>query len=441
MVRFGGMGMLRDIGGLSALTARLLARFWPQLLLAATLGYIARVLLLEAAVGVGLKVPLGGMVTLSLVVLVKLLVVIAMFAILRPGLSALAALRGAAPGTGVTKTERLSNRLLVITSAAILPFFAYYAAWGFLGDTVREYSRLALDRVALGERLQIFELLRSRSLVAAILACWLVRWLAKRANGRLQSPWLRFVIVAADASWIFIGLYALDRWKDDFIGWIGAGAFLDMVKAGIVGFSMEAHAAAAGTAVEFQEPGSPRRRRSCSSTPFCRLSGLSWLPSSMVTTFRRNPSPLPRRLLAPPRCANGWPISPPTSSEATGPAPPGLGLPAHGARAGLGTLLAFVVLYRATGWLPAWAWYGATRHLGPYDLETWQRIGDVLAVVIGSPTELDGGILFAPVRIALLAAMLEYAVSRSGEPGGAQAYGNRAISRESAASQSGQVTG
>ncbi|MDE4592801.1 hypothetical protein LOF17_34505 [Sinorhizobium meliloti] len=75
------MGMLRDIGGLLALTARLLARFWPQLLLAATLGYIARVLLLEAAVGVGLKVPLGGMVTLSLVVLIKLLVVIVMFAI------------------------------------------------------------------------------------------------------------------------------------------------------------------------------------------------------------------------------------------------------------------------------------------------------------------------------------------------------------------------
>jgi hypothetical protein len=185
------MGMLKDIGGLAALTGRLLARFWPQLLLAATLGYIARVLLLEAAVGVGLKTPLGGMVTLSFVVLVKLLVVIAMFAILRPGLPVLAALRGVAPAAGSTKKERQLNRLLVIASAAILPFFAYYAAWGFLGDTVREYSRLALDRVALGERLQIFELLRSRSLIAAILACWFVRWLAKRANGRLQLPWLR----------------------------------------------------------------------------------------------------------------------------------------------------------------------------------------------------------------------------------------------------------
>ncbi len=83
--------------------------------------------------------------------------------------------------------------------------------------------------------------------------------------------------------------------------------------------------------------------------------------------------------------------------------------------AGLGTLLAFVVLYRITTWLTAWAWYGATRYLGPHDLETWQRIGDILVVLFGSPTELDGGILLDPVRIALLAAMLEYAVSRSGD--------------------------
>ncbi len=438
------MGMLNDIGGLPALTVRLLARFWPQLLLVAALGYIARVLLLEAAVGVGLKVPLGGMVTLSLVVLVKLLVVIAMFAILRPGLPALAALRGAAPGAGVATKERLSNRLLVITSAAILPFFAYYAAWGFLGDTVREYSRLALDRVAMGERLQIFELLRTRSLVAAILACWFVRWLAKRANGRLQSPWLRLVVVTADASWIFIGLYALDRWKADFISWIGAGAFLDTVEAGILGFSMEAHAAAGGTAVEFQEPGLVTQAQELF---FYALLPLVWLVmAAIVYGYDLSAKPV---------------AAPPPSARATTLRKWLADFAAHflgGYRsryrpvwaclrtvlgAGLGTLLAFVVLYRATSWLPAWAWYGATRHLGPHDLETWQRISDVLAVLVGSPTELDGGILFGPVRIALLAAMLEYAVSRSGEPGDAQAYGNRkgAISSESAASQSGQATG
>jgi hypothetical protein len=45
-----------------------------------------------------------------------------------------------------------------------------YAAWGFLGDTVREYSRLVLDRVPFGEKLNIFDLFGSSGLVASILA-------------------------------------------------------------------------------------------------------------------------------------------------------------------------------------------------------------------------------------------------------------------------------
>ena len=70
---------------------------------------------------------------------------------------------------------RDADRMLTVTAAVILPFFAYYAAWGFLGDTVREYSRLALERVPLGQGLRIFDLLQSSGLIAAILACWAVR--------------------------------------------------------------------------------------------------------------------------------------------------------------------------------------------------------------------------------------------------------------------------
>ncbi|WP_274874856.1 hypothetical protein [Sinorhizobium meliloti] len=202
------------------------------------------------------------------------------------------------------------------------------------------------------------------------------------------------MIVAADASWIFIGLYALDRWKDDFIGWIGAGAFLDMVKAGIVGFSMEAHAAAAGTAVEFQEPGSPRRRRSCF---FYALLPLVWLVMAAIVygyDLSAKPVALPRRLLAPPRCANGWPISPPTSSEATGPATGRSGpacarcsAPASGRCSPSSCFTA-----PPAGSPPG---RGTAQPVisGRTISKTWQRIGDVLAVVVGSPTELDGGIL------------------------------------------------
>lgn len=412
------MAMLKDIGGLLALTARLLARFWPQLMIIGALGFVARALLLEAAVGVGLRAPLGGMVTLSFVVLVKLLVVIGMFATLSPGLPALAALRGAAPATAAPAPEgRAANRLLLITAAAILPFFAYYAAWGFLADAVREYSRLALDRVAFGERVEIFELLRSRSLIAAIAACWVVRWLAKRANSRRPSPWLRLLIVAADASWIFIGLYALDKWKDDLIGWIGAGALLQGVEASLAGFTLEAHAAGGDVPVEFRQPNVLIRLQDLF---FYALLPLIWLvmaaivygydlsakpaappPPSRATTFRKWLHDFLAHFLGGYRSRYKpvWTCL----SRVLG--------------AGLGALLAFIVLYRAVGWLTAWTWYGTTHFLGPYTFETWQRIGDILGVLVGSPVELDGGILFDPVRIALLAAMLEFAVSRKDEQG------------------------
>ncbi|WP_019171687.1 hypothetical protein [Pseudaminobacter salicylatoxidans] len=407
------MAMLRDIGGLLSLTVSLLARFWPQLLLVGAVGYIARDLLLDAAVATGLKFPLGGMVVLSLVVLVKLLTVVTMFAVLRPGLPALAALRqDAGPRGAPSPRNRGADRMLMVTAAAILPFFAYYAAWGFLGDTVREYSRLALDRVALGEKLQIFDLVRSRSLIAAILFCWFVRWLARRANLRFQSPWLRLVIVAVDASWIFIGLYALDKWKNDFIGWIGAGSLLENMEAGAVWLSMKAYAAEGFVPVEFRQPGLAEQAQNLF---FYALLPMVWLVmAAIIYGYDLSAKPA---------------TTPPVPSRATTWRKWLHDFAAHFlggyrtryrpvwtclrlvAGAGLATLLSFIVLYRATTWLSAWIWYGTLHNLGPYDLETWQRIGDVLSVLVGSPVELDGGIVFNAIRIALLAAVLEYAVS------------------------------
>lgn len=413
------MAMLKDIGGLVALATRLFARFWPQLMLIAALGLIARAFLLEAAVSVGLKAPLGGMVVLSLVVLVKLLVVIGMFATLTPGLPALAALRGTAPAAAAPVPKGpATNQLLLITAAAILPFFAYYAAWGFLADTVREYSRLALDRVAFGERVQIFELLRSRSLIAVIAVCWLVRWFAKRANSRAPSSWLRFVIVAADASWIFIGLYALDKWKDDLIAWIGAGAVLEGLEASLAGFVQEARAAAAASdvPVEFRKPDVFTVLQGLF---FYALLPLIWLVLTAII-YGYDLSAKPAALPSPSRATTLRKWFHDFLAHFLGgyrsryrPVWTCLG---RLLGAGLGALLAFIVLYRAMGWLTAWAWYGTTHFLGPYAFETWQRIGNILSVLVGSPVELDGGILFDPIRIVLLAAMLEFAVSRSADP-------------------------
>lgn len=404
------LDMLRPL----RLAANLLARFWPQLLLIGATGYIVRDLLMEAALAVGVRNPVGGMIVLSSVVLAKLLVVVAMFATLQPGLPALTALRRQAGG-GATlpdKDKRSGDQMLAVTAAVILPFFAYYAAWGFLGDTVREYSRLALERMQLGEKLQIFELLQSRGLVASIVACWAVRWFSKRMSKRSEKPWWRLLTVAADASWVFITLYAINEWKNALIAWVGAGSVLEPTGQQGASLSIAAYAADGFTPVEFMQPAWSEQLQSLF---FYALLPLVWLVMAAII--------------------NGYDLSAKYAPAA--PAPSAASnwrkwlqdFAAHfigGYRsryrpvwrclrltlgAGLATLLTFVVAYRAINWLGAWLWYGATRTIGPYDLDTWNVIAGIMEVFIGSPSDLDGGILLDAVRIALLAAVLEAAVS------------------------------
>lgn len=407
------MTLIRDSVRPFGLAGGLLFRFWPQLLLIGALGVIARDLLLEAAVAVGFAYPLGGMVVLSSVVLVELLVIVTMFAALRPGLPVLQSLRedaGSIPDDD--SRRRRADRTLALAAAAILPFFAYYAAWGFLGDTIREYSRLALDRVGFGERLQVFELLRSTSLIASILACWAVRWLAQRMTRRSDAPAWRFLLVAADASWIFIGLYALGRWKDDFITWLGAGALLDELSSIWPDLSIAAHAAAGFVPVEFRPLPFEEQARGLF---FYALLPLVWLVlAAIVYGYDLSARTVPAT--ATPARASTWPkwlddfAAHFLGGYRSRYRPVWTCL-----RMVLGTgavgLAAFIVAYRAIGWAGAWAWYAATRHLGPYDLDTWQLVAGVLAVFIGSPSDLDGGILLDAARIALLAAVLEHAVS------------------------------
>jgi hypothetical protein len=409
--------MMADIVRPLALAGSLLGRFWPQLLLIGALGYIARDLLLNAAVAVGLQNALGGMVVLSLVVLSKLMVVVLMFGALRPGMPALASLRQEATVAGGADRPATGDHMLAVTAAAILPFFAYYAAWGFLGDTVREYSRLALQRVPFGERLNIFNFVQSQGMVASIAACWAIRWFAKRMNARARSPYWRLLIVAADATWIFIGLYALGVWKNDLITWIGAGAILQSLNENLPALSMAAHAADGFTPVEFRAaPLFEQLQRLF----FYALLPLVWLVMAAII--------------------NGYELS-----AATAPLPAGTSRAdtwrkwfkdfvkhfVGGYRSryqpiltclrltlstGLATLLAFVIAYRALGWIGAWLWYAATRTIGVDDLATWQVIANVLAVFIGSPSDLDGGILLDAARIALLAAVLEHAVASQRTP-------------------------
>jgi hypothetical protein len=241
------MSLALDIMRPLGLAGRLFLRFWPQLLLLATFGVLLHDLLLDLAVRAGLENALAGMVVLSFVVLAKLVVIVMMFAVLRPAMTGLTAL-AEEPAAASGDTYRATH-IVGVTAIAILPFFAYYAAWGFLGDTVREYSRLALARVPFGESANFLDLLQARWLVLSIIACWLVRWFAKYMNKRATVPYWRFLVVACDASWVFIGLYGISIYTSQLIERLGAGAFT--ASSYLIG---EARAAGDFTPMEFAVP-------------------------------------------------------------------------------------------------------------------------------------------------------------------------------------------
>jgi hypothetical protein len=410
---------LDDIVRPLALAGRLLAACWPQLLLIGCLGMIARDLLLQGAVSVGLGFPLGGMIILSLVVLAKLTVLVMMFVVLHPYLPALTALRRSAAGKAAEEGGR--EPILAITAAAILPFFAYYAAWGFLGDTVREYSRMALWSVEPGKAADIFAILQSGGVILSIVACWLVRFAAKRLNARASHPYWRLLVVAADATWIFIGLYALGVWKDGFIRWLGAGSLLQQAGLDLFMPVTAAEAAEGFVPVEFRPLPLGVQFQNLF---YYALMPMIWLVMAAII--------------------NGYELSAPAAAA---PAPSRAStwrkwlqdfvkhfLGGYRSRyapvwtclkltltTGLATLITFVIAYQAISWGGAWLWYGLTRLIGAHDLLTWQVFAGAIALLIGSPSDLDGGILLDPVRIALLAAVLETAVAQGRKADGVRA--------------------
>lgn len=411
------MTSIAEVFGPFALMARLIARFWPQLLLIGACGAILHDLLMRAAVWIGMQHPLGGMVTLSIVVLAKLVVIVLMFMVLRPGLPALEALRQQPAAAPVeTKVPKADRRLLAVTAAALLPFFAYYAAWGFLGDTVREYSRSALAAVAFGEKANFFDILGSRGVLVSIAFCWLVRWGAKRMSKLSEAPFWRLLIVAADASWIFIGLYGLSVWKDQVITWLGAGKLLSMNGLAFAGI---AHAAETFVPVELKKPDWDSQ---ATGLFFYALLPVIWLVMAAIingyelsgaTPRIRPASPKPRRA----RALRKWVadfLDHFVSDYRSRYAPIWTCLKLT-LGSGLASLFAFIIAYNAIAWLGAWIWYAATRTLDVADLARWRLVFDAVSLFIGSPSDLNGGIVLDALRITLLAAMLEHAVSRQAD--------------------------
>lgn len=414
---------MRAIGELLRQFLRLWRFGWAMLICIAAAGALIGDLLLPLAVKAGFANALAGFVVLSLIVLTKLVTVVAMCLSLRPAMPAVAALFPVKAGTEATDSAPKEPGWLGVVAIAIIPFFAYYAAWGFLGDTVRDYSLLALDMAEFGQKLSLFDVPATLWLGIAVAFAFGVRRLAKLMQTRSSRPAWQFVIVLCDANWIFIGLYALTGWKNAVWAWIGAGGplpYLIRVRDFFLGLIGKAQAATP-VAVDLAPPS---LESSAQGLFLYALLPLVWLlmgaviygfdmkDAAALTSHRRAAAALSRYGRLPKFLREFIDHFVAGYRSRYLPIANSVRL-AFGA--GLAVLIGFVLLYRFIGWVAAWGWIGLAHLIGPQELPAWQVLVSIIAFFLGGPSDIRGGILVDALRICLIAAVVEQAAAKRAE--------------------------
>lgn len=387
----------------------LLQRYWPHLTALWLVGVLAEDVLTEIAVRVGFLNQLAGLSTLTLVVLVKLVVIVALFEIVRPGLPSLQAAAKAAERSQADSPEGEAADFTAALSLALVPFFAFYAAWGFLGDTVREYSKLALDLTPFGQNARILEVSGGWLLLASVAIAWLVRLGAKQMHKRSKHMFWPFLIVVCEANWAFIALYVLSNWHNEIMAWVSR---LPETLNGWLFPAARAAAAAIAPPVEY----APASWFDMLSALFIyALYPTVWLTLAALVygyDIGRADLPVEGRWS---KAIGHWGRLPKFLRDflihfVAGTAKryralaEGVGLTFG---TGLTLLVTVIVAFRLLDWSAAWAWYGASRLIGPHEIGLWQIIAHALSILLGSPSAPGNGALIMPLKITLLAAGLE----------------------------------
>lgn len=224
---------MREVLGVARDAGRLLAAHWPVLLMWFAAGSLIRFLALELAGTVGTFSAVGGILLLPLAALARLVALVAMLLVLRDGMGQLRAIAPLPEGK-VDRRRSFVDGLL----GGILPFFAFYAAWGFLKEDAARYTTVALDLkndldlTAWGECLaqttQVAECSGVNAglgsvdaiglnalTIGLIIAAFALRWGWKRWRTRLPKAFA-FMAVYVEALWVYLSVYVIS----DVIGMV-----------------------------------------------------------------------------------------------------------------------------------------------------------------------------------------------------------------------------
>ncbi|WP_343714694.1 hypothetical protein [Inquilinus sp.] len=428
------------------LTGKLWWRFWPQLTLLVLIGILLNDQLLLLSARVGFVDRSLGFAALTLVVLTKLVVTVLGFLLMRPALPAVAAAQALSTGAAVpitgpedsaagdvpapssatpaalTRRQRLAGFATTLT-IALVPFFAYYAAWGLLNDTIREYSILGLDLAPFGESGNLLDAIGARWLAVSVVATWILRRLFKALRDRTGAPVWKLLIVLCETNWVFIGLFVLSQWKDEAIAWVASGTaweWLNRIWQAVLTPISTAFAAA-----EPVEWAPPDATTVATGLFFYALLPLIWLVLAALIyghDLGSDPGWMRHRRLE--RIGSRYAALPKFIRDFIGhfvngyrsrylPVANSIRLALH---ADLALVLTLVVGWRAIGWAADWLWMGATQVIGPHPISLEQLFVDGLSLLLGDLSGTTPGILVEPLRMCLVAAVLEIAFARSQAP-------------------------
>ena len=413
--------MLAEVALPIKLTFRLWLRFWPQLIAVVLLGLTVSDLLMWVAVKAAYINHYAGLGLLTLVALTQLVTTVSMIQIVRPGLPSVNAAQTQADEQA-DKSEFGLSRLTTIIAVALLPFFAYYAAWGFLGDTVRQYSRLALElRPFEGGGGSVLDVLDSKWILLSVAVSWIVRNFAKAMKERTKRSVWDIIMVVCETNWIFIGLYIISRWKDDWLQALVEGRLWSWFEQFFAALAQPVSSAFAAALVPVEQV--PENFSAVAINLFFHaLLPVIWLVMvALVYGYDvRDQKELMRIHHRVERFGERYQAIPKFLRDFIEHFISGYRsryLPiANGVRltlnSGLLLIITLILGYRFIEWAAAWLWLGTAHLIGPHSIAVWEVLANGVTFLFGSPLQDSStGILVEPLRICFLAAVLETAFS------------------------------
>lgn len=191
----------------------LAARSFLPLAFFYTAGRVLHDLILVGAVYAGdVEAPRKylGFAVMSLAVLATLAGYVAMLQVLRP------------PDVRPAGTAR-EGRLTTVMAHTLLPFLAFYGAWGLFTDDVRQYSILSQELFGVQEVKNLeFDPLLTTGAIAAV--AFAVRVVFEKAYERSPKAWLGLATTVFESLWMFFAVVSIEVFISDRVDWLTSRA-------------------------------------------------------------------------------------------------------------------------------------------------------------------------------------------------------------------------